>query len=79
MHYLSEATPPVFLAHAKQHDEGLDEQARRVEGILKEKGRRVQRKGYPNADHFLILSKVNEPSYPLVDDIYTFVEQASGR
>ena len=75
MHHLSEATPPTFLAHAERHDEGLDEQARSMERMLKEKGVFVQRQAYPNSDHFLILSKVNEPSYSLVDDIYSFIAQ----
>ena len=78
INYLSETTPPILLAHAERHDEGLDRQAQRMEELLKGKKVYVQRKSYPNADHFLILSRVNEPAYPLISDIYTFIEQVAG-
>ena len=78
VHYLSEVTPPFFLAHAEQHDEGLDQQAQQVAAQLQVKRVYTQRKAYPNTDHFLILSKVSESSYPLVDDVFEFMKYVAG-
>jgi arylformamidase len=67
--------PPFLLVHAEKHDEGLDIQAKRMQERLHELGVPVQRKAYPDTDHFLILSKVNERNYSLPNDIAEFIFQ----